>query len=83
MNRTMWWRRRGWALLLLVCPLSVVVLIEVPIWIALSSTVILYNSKSADDVQKRSQLRRPEYLYTNLDFPYVSHPKYHASSFAE
>jgi hypothetical protein len=49
-------------------------LIVVPIWIALSSTVILYNSKS--DLQWRTQLRWSEYLYTNLDFPYVSHPKY-------
>jgi hypothetical protein len=48
MSRMMWLRRRGWGLLLSVCPLVAKVLMEVPIWIALSSTVILYNSKSAD-----------------------------------
>jgi hypothetical protein len=51
-------------------------LMVVPIWIALSSTVILYNSKSADGpAVVAAQLRQSEYLYTNLDFPYVSHPR--------
>jgi hypothetical protein len=51
MCRTMWLsKRRSWGLLLLVCRVRVKEmgrLIVVPIWIALSSTVILYNSKSA------------------------------------
>jgi hypothetical protein len=55
----------------------------VPIWIALSSTVILYNSKSAGASLHSRKLTRSEYLYTNLNFPYVSHPPYQISSFAD
>jgi hypothetical protein len=55
----------------------------VPIWIALSSTVILYNSKSAGATLNSRELTRSEYLYTNLNFPYVSHPTHQDLSFAD